>query len=230
MSKPRLVVFTGSGISAESGITTFRGDANSVWNNYKIEDVCTVQAMADHRERVFDFFNAAHDAIKAAEPNAAHFELARLEQDFDVTIITQNVDDLHERAGSTKVVHLHGEITKMRHNRTDEILDRPHAPLAAQSDYRPHVVLFGEMPYNYDEAEELCESADYGMVIGTSLEVYPAAMLVHRFQVSCPVILVDPNPPLSDRNFVNISVVKETAVVGLPQAANLLLVDLAKRQ
>ena len=228
MNKPKLVVFTGSGISAESGIATFR-DEGGVWDNYDVQEVCSTEALFKNRALVFDFFNAATKAMLKVQPNAAHLEIVELEKHFDVTVITQNIDDLHERAGSTKVVHLHGEVTKMRDIHTDEIVPRLEGDLDPQSTWRPHVVMFGEMPYNFDEAEELCEGADYGLIVGTSLAVYPAAMLAYRFQVSTPVILVDPNPPVDERNFVNLSVVKEEATVGVEIAANLLLVDLASR-
>lgn len=228
MNKPKLVVFTGSGISAESGIATFR-DEGGVWDNYDVQEVCSTEALSNSRALVFDFFNAATKAMLKVQPNAAHLEIAELEKHFDVTVITQNIDDLHERAGSTKVVHLHGEVTKMRDIHTDEIVPRLEGDLDPQSNWRPHVVMFGEMPYNFDEAEELCEGADYGLIVGTSLAVYPAAMLAYRFQVSTPVILVDPNPPVDERSFVNLSVVKEEATVGVEIAANLLLVDLASR-
>lgn len=228
-NKPRLVVFTGSGISAESGIATFR-DEGGVWDNYDVQEVCSTEALEQNRPLVFDFFNAAHKAMIQVQPNAAHLEIAALEEHFDVTVVTQNIDDLHERAGSTKVIHLHGEITKMRDIHTDEIVDRLEGDLDHASTWRPHVVMFGEMPYNFDIAEQYCEDADFGMVVGTSLAVYPAAMLAYRFQITTPVILVDPNPPLDGRTFPNLVVVKEEATSGVPLAANLLLVEIAKGQ
>lgn len=229
MSKPRLVVFTGSGISAESGIATFR-DEGGVWDNFDVQEVCSTEALEKNRPLVFNFFNDAHKAMIKVEPNAAHLQIAALEEHFDVTVVTQNIDDLHERAGSTKVVHLHGEITKMRDIHTDEIVPRLEGDLDPQSTWRPHVVMFGEMPYNFDVAEQYCEAADFGMVVGTSLAVYPAAMLAYRFQITSPVILVDPNPPLDNRTYPNLVVVKEDATTGVTLAANLLMIDIANRQ
>lgn len=226
MSKPRLVVFTGSGISAESGIETFRDDGG-VWEKYKIEDVCTTHALATNRDQVFEFFNAARRAMVAAQPNEAHKLIAEMEQYFDVTVITQNIDDLHERAGSTKVLHLHGEVTKMRNERDDEIVPNDR-DIDVKGGYRPHVVLFGEMPFNYETAERACEAAEYGMVVGSSLQVYPAAGLVYRFDITTPVILVDPNPPFDEMTHPNVTVVKDVASTGVATAMNLLLNDVNK--
>lgn len=225
-NKPRLVVFTGSGISAESGIETFRDDGG-VWEKYKIEDVCTVQALRDNREQVYEFFNAARRAMTAAQPNEAHKLIAEMEQHFDVTVVTQNIDDLHERAGSTKVLHLHGEITKMRNERDDEIVPN-NRDIDVKGWFRPHVVLFGEMPYNYEAAEQVCEDAEYGMVVGSSLQVYPAAGLVYRFQITTPVIVVDKNPPIDELTYPNVTVVKDVATSGVATAFNLLLNDVNK--
>lgn len=226
MSKPRLVVFSGSGISAESGIATFR-DRGGVWEKFKVEDVCTVEALQKNRQQVFEFFNAARQAMTEAQPNEAHKLIAEMEQHFDVTVVTQNVDDLHERAGSTKVIHLHGEITKMRNERDDEIFPN-NRDLDVKGQFRPHIVLFGEMPFNYEAAEAACEAAEYGIVVGSSLQVYPAAGLVYRFDITTPVILVDPNPPINELTYPNVTVVKEDATTGMAMAMNLLLNDLNK--
>lgn len=223
------MVFTGSGVSAESGIATFR-DKGGTWDNFNVDDVCSAEALYKNRELVFKFFNDTRAAMSGAEPNAAHREIAALEKDFEVVVVTQNVDDLHERAGSTRVIHLHGEITKKRDIHLGDVVDWDGEPLDPESKWRPHVVMFGEDPFNYDEAEELCEVADYGLIIGTSLQVYPAAMLPYRFSITSPIILVDPNPPIDTLTFPNISVIPETAVNGIATAANLLLVDLAKQQ
>lgn len=227
--KPLLVVFTGSGVSAESGLATFH-DKGGTWEKFDVKDVCTADALLDNRDLVFKFFNDVRTVMSTVEPNIAHREIAALEKEFEVVVVTQNVDDLHERAGSTRVIHLHGEITKKRDVNTDEIVDWDGEPLDPDSSWRPHVVMFGEDPYNYAEAEELCEVADYGLIIGTSLQVYPAAMLPYRFSITSPIILVDPNPPIDSLTFPNISVIPETAVDGIAQAANLLLVDLQKQR
>lgn len=223
MTKPKLVVFTGSGISAESGIETFR-DEGGVWEKYKIEDVCTTQALANNRDQVFEFFNAARHAMAAAQPNAAHLVIAQMEDYFDVTVVTQNIDDLHERAGSTKVLHLHGEITKMRNERDDEIVPNDR-DIDVKGWFRPHVVLFGEMPYNYEAAEKACSEADYGLVVGSSLQVYPAAGLIYCFDITTPVILVDPNPPIDEKTYPNITVIREEATTGVAKAGILLVKD-----
>lgn len=226
MTKPKLVVFSGSGISAESGIDTFR-DRGGVWEKFNVEDVCTADALRNNRAQVFEFFNAARQSMTEAQPNEAHKLIAEMEKHFDVTVVTQNVDDLHERAGSTKVIHLHGEITKMRNERDDEIFPN-NRDLDVKGQFRPHIVLFGEMPYNYEEAELVCEAADYGIVVGSSLQVYPAAGLVYRFNITTPVIVVDPNPPIDELTYPNVSVVKEDATVGMAMAMNLLLNDVNK--
>lgn len=226
MNKPRLVVFTGSGISAESGIETFR-DKGGVWSKYKIEDVCTTVALRNNRKQVLEFFNAARQAMSEAQPNAAHLLIAEMEQYFDITVVTQNIDDLHERAGSTNVLHLHGEITKMRNERDDEIFPNDR-DIEVIGPFRPHVVLFGELPYNYEAAEQACEAAQYGMVVGSSLQVYPAAGLVYRFDITTPVIVVDKNPPINELTYPNVSVVKDHATTGVAVAFNLLLNDVNK--
>lgn len=225
-NKPRLVVFSGSGISAESGIATFRDDGG-VWEKYKIEDVCTTEALRTNRAQVFEFFNAARKAMTAAQPNEAHKLIAEMEKHFDVTVVTQNIDDLHERAGSTNVIHLHGEITKMRNERDDEIVPN-NRDIDVKGQFRPHVVMYGEMPFNYEAAEQACEAAEYGIVVGSSLQVYPAAGLVYRFNITTPVILVDPNPPINELTYPNVTVVKEIATTGMAMAMNLLLNDVNK--
>lgn len=202
MSKPKLVVFTGAGISKESGLHTFR-DSDGLWNNFKIEEVCTPEALNRDPQKVLDFYNDIRKKIIAAEPNVAHLTIALLEEAYDVTVITQNIDDLHERAGSTKVLHLHGEITKMRSVKDpntffeykDDIkvgdLAHDHAQL------RPHIVFFGEDVPAINDAVTIAMKADILVIIGTSLEVYPAANVVTYVRYGIPIFAIGPEVPLA---------------------------------
>ena len=204
MSKKKIVVLTGAGISAESGLQTFR-DGDGLWENHRIEDVATPEAWRRDPELVLRFYNMRRTACMAAQPNAAHFALVSLEQYYEVVIITQNIDDLHERAGSSNVLHLHGEITKMRSDRNDEMLypyDRPiqlgdKAPDGGQ--YRPHVVWFGEAVPNIEIAFPLVnEWADIIVLIGSSLAVYPAAGLLRHAPAHIAKYVLDKKIPEVD--------------------------------
>lgn len=197
----KLIVLTGAGISAESGIKTFR-DSDGLWENYRIEDVCTPEALERNPELVNHFYNERRKQLYAAEPNVAHKGLAELEKYFDVRIITQNIDDLHERAGSTHVLHLHGELKKVRSSRNPDLiydLDgwelKPGTLCEDGSPLRPHVVFFGEAVPNIEPATELVRQADLFAVIGTSLAVYPAASLLYYVPEGVPVFVVDPHIP-----------------------------------
>ncbi len=198
--KKRLVVLTGAGVSADSGIATFR-DSNGLWENYRVEDVATPEAWVANPQLVLDFYNQRRKNVLDAEPNAAHFTLAALEHDFDVYIITQNVDDLHERAGSTNVLHIHGEIMKMRSETNEHLIydvtgDTSPDDLATDgSKLRPHIVWFGEAVPLMDEAVALAESADVFVIVGTSLQVYPAAGLLYYVPEQVPVFILDRNIP-----------------------------------
>ena len=196
MKKQKLVVLTGAGISAESGLKTFR-DSDGLWEGFAIEDVATPGAWFKSPQRVLEFYNERRRNVAAAVPNTAHFGLARLEEIFDVQIITQNIDDLHERAGSTKILHLHGEIFKMRSEFDEEhIFDirgdiqlGDKAPDGGQ--FRPHIVWFGEAVPMIETAIELTRLADIFLVVGTSLVVYPAASLLHYVGPEIPVYIID---------------------------------------
>lgn len=199
MSKKRLVVFTGAGISAESGIRTFR-DAGGLWEEHRIEDVATYEAWLKNRELVLEFYNQRRKQVMEAKPNPAHFFIADLQKKFDVQVITQNVDDLHERAGSKKVLHLHGEIMKAR----SSIDPRLVYPLKSWelkmgmkcekgSQLRPNIVWFGELVPEMEKAVPLAQKADLFVVIGTSLNVYPAASLINIVPPYVPTWLVDPS-------------------------------------
>lgn len=214
----KCVVLTGAGISAESGLQTFR-DSGGLWEGYRVEDVCTPEAFARSPQTVIDFYNARRRAAAAAEPNAAHFALADLERAYDVQIITQNVDDLHERACSSKVLHLHGELNKLRSTADEnEILPWQGDQTLADRDsrgypLRPHIVWFGEAVPLMEEAVRLVEAADTVIVVGTSLKVYPAASLLHYARFGVPVYLIDPKP---NADVSGVEILAQTAVRGVP--------------
>lgn len=198
--KKKLVVLTGAGISAESGLKTFR-DSDGLWEGYPIEDVATPMAWRKNPQRVLDFYNFRRRSVLEAQPNAAHYGLASLENDFEVHIITQNIDDLHERAGSTRVLHLHGEILKMRSEANDQLIydirgDIQLGDLAEDgAQLRPHIVWFGEEVPMMEEAIPLVEAADVFVVIGTSLVVYPAAGLLSFAHPAIPKFILDKKVP-----------------------------------
>ena len=214
----KCVVLTGAGISAESGLQTFR-DSGGLWEGYRVEDVCTPEAFARSPQTVIDFYNARRRAAAVAEPNTAHFALADLERAYDVQIITQNVDDLHERAGSGKVLHLHGELNKLRSTVDEnEILPWQGDQTLADRDsrgrpLRPHIVWFGEAVPLIEEAVRLVEAADIVIVVGTSLKVYPAASLLHYARFGVPVYLIDPKP---NADVSGVEILAQTAVQGVP--------------
>lgn len=196
--KKRLVVFTGAGISAESGIKTFR-DSDGLWEEFNISDVATASAWKKNPSLVIDFYNARRKQIREAQPNAAHVSLAQLESKFDIQIITQNIDDLHERAGSSKVLHLHGEILKSR-STLDPSLIYPVTEKGISlgdrcergSQLRPHIVFFDELVVEINRAVQLVNSAEIFVTIGTSLSVAPAAGLLDLASEDIPKFLVDP--------------------------------------
>lgn len=222
----RVVILTGAGISAESGISTFR-DSDGLWEQYRVEDVATYEAYVRNPELVLNFYNERRRQLFQVEPNEGHRQLVRLEQYYDVQIITQNIDNLHEQAGSKHVLHLHGELTKARSDRNDDLIvdigDRDihlgdKAPDGAQ--LRPHIVWFGEAVPNIEPAAELCERADYFVVIGTSMNVYPAAGLIHYVPRSSPCYLVDPKAVTVSRA---ITVVQEKAGTGVKKVVDELI-------
>jgi len=197
--KKKLVVLTGAGISAESGIKTFR-DSDGLWEGHDVMEVATPEGWHQNQELVLDFYNKRRRQLKEVQPNLGHQILAELEKDYDVYIITQNVDDLHERAGSTNVLHLHGELLKVRSVRNrDLILDWTDDLFTGDFDenghqLRPHIVWFGEDVPALEEAIQITEAADYFAVIGTSLQVYPAAGLISYTNSITPVFYIDPKP------------------------------------
>lgn len=221
MSKKRLVVLSGAGISAESGLRTFR-DSDGLWEGYNIEDVATPGAWQKNPELVLAFYNMRRKNVLDAIPNVAHKILAELEADFDVHIITQNIDDLHERAGSTKVMHLHGEIFKMRSEKDEHLIydiksDINKGDMADDGgQLRPHIVWFGEPVPMITEAAMLMETADIFVVIGTSLVVYPAAGLVDYARSGIPKFIIDKKIPYSS-TLHDVVMIENTATEGLRQ-------------
>ena len=224
----RVVVLTGAGISAESGLKTFR-DSDGLWEGYNIEDVATLQAWQKNPKLVQDFYNMRRKDVLAAKPNAAHFALAKLEEQFDVTIITQNIDDLHERAGSTKVVHLHGIITRSQSSINPELTYpiegwelRMGDVCELGSQLRAHVVWFGEDVPMIEQAAKICADAELFVLSGTSLAVYPAAGLVHYVKSGVKKYIVDPNVPAVSR-LSNVVELQAKATIGIPKLVEELM-------
>ncbi|MEI6556366.1 MAG: NAD-dependent deacylase [Paludibacter sp.] len=225
----KLVVLSGAGMSAESGISTFR-DMGGLWEQYRIEEVATPEAWEENPELVLEFYNQRREQLVQAKPNAGHLALAELEKKYDVQIITQNVDNLHERAGSTHVLHLHGELMKVRStgfgqevyeltpdNYKTHLGDK--CPKGFQ--LRPHIVWFGESVPNYSRAVEIAQQADIMLVIGTSLQVYPAAGLVNYSPEGIPVYLIDPNDIPNLPSYI--TVIRKGAGEGMKEILKLLM-------
>jgi NAD-dependent deacetylase len=220
MSKKKIVILTGAGISAESGIKTFR-DADGLWEGYDIMEVASPQGWKKNKELVLDFYNQRRAQLHEVEPNEGHLALARLDEFFDVSIVTQNVDNLHERSGSRNVIHLHGELFKVRSTADENLIYEWTGPLKngdkceKGNQLRPHIVWFGESVPMIEKAIALTEQADIFMIVGTSMQVYPAAGLIRYAPEKIPVYFIDPNPALltSDPNF---RIISDTAVNGLP--------------
>ncbi len=222
-----IVFFTGAGISAESGVRTFR-DSDGLWHNYRIEDVATPEAWHRHPERVLDFYNQRRRQLYEVEPNTAHQAISALQEHFEVQVITQNVDDLHERAGNRRVLHLHGELRKVRSVEHPELVYPWEGNLhlgdtcERGAQLRPHIVWFGEAVPLMKEAEDLTRRADILVVVGTSLQVYPAAGLLHCAAPGTPVYYIDPNPN-AQTCLSNLTVITKPASEALPILANKLL-------
>jgi NAD-dependent deacetylase len=227
MQKKKLVVLTGAGISAESGLRTFR-DADGLWEGYKIEDVATPRAWRKNSQRVLDFYNQRRHDVQQAKPNAAHIGLAELEKDFDVSIITQNIDDLHERGGSTRIFHLHGEILKMRSERDEHLIYDIKADIKLGdraedgAQLRPNIVWFEEPVPMIDIVIPLVQQADIFVVVGTSLAVYPAAGLITLAADTVPKFIVDKKIPYT-ATVQNIITIEKPATEGVKELRELLL-------
>ena len=216
-----IVILTGAGISAESGLKTFR-DSNGLWEGHDVTEVATPEGFAKNPELVLDFYNKRRNQLLEVTPNTAHLALAALEKQHDVTIITQNVDDLHERAGSSQVIHLHGELLKAR-STFDENLIMDWRQDLNVGDYcknkhqlRPHIVWFGEAVPMMDVAIETVVKADAVLIVGTSMQVYPAAGLIEYAHSNAPIYFVDPNPSIQSTS--KITVIAEKATLGVPKA------------
>ncbi len=225
----KLVISSGAGISAESGITTFR-DAGGLWENYPVMKVASADGFREDPALVHHFYNMRRDQLVQAKPNKAHLMLKDLEKDFDVRVITQNVDDLHEKAGSSNILHLHGELMKVRsmtHPERIYELKEPdlHTSIDTRDSYgdpvRPHIVFFQEDVPNFEPAIQWVRDADIFVVIGTSLAVYPAASLLYYVSSGTPIYYIDPNPAKvpGDRN---ITVIPKKATEGLVELAEVL--------
>lgn len=226
-AKKKLVVLTGAGISAESGLRTFR-DSDGLWEGYNVEDVATPGAWKKDPELVLRFYNTRRQNVLAAQPNTAHTGLARLERDFDVHIITQNIDDLHERAGSTKVLHLHGEILKMRSERNERLVYeiRQDIKLGDKAEdgvqLRPAIVWFEEPVPMIEKAITVMDTAEIFVVVGTSLVVYPAAGLVNYAPYGIPKYIIDKKIPYSS-TLQDVKAIEKPATAGVAELTSLLL-------
>ena len=230
----KIVVLTGAGVSAESGVSTFR-DSDGLWENHRVEDVASIEGWYRNPSLVLDFYNERRAQLATVKPNAAHMAIAALEDEYKVTVVTQNVDNLHERAGSTKIIHLHGELTKVRPENccndrdgysedtvfdigSDAIHIGDMAPNGAQ--LRPHIVWFGEAVPKIEKAIDAVEAADILLIVGTSLQVYPAAGLYRYASMDTPIYIIDPKDvPVRDGRITHI---KEVATKGMEVFKNIL--------
>ena len=223
----KLVILTGAGISAESGIKTFR-DADGLWEGHDVMEVASPQGFSANPELVFDFYNQRRKQLLEVSPNKAHYNLVELEKYFDVEIITQNVDDLHERAASTNVTHLHGELLKVRSTFDENLVldwkkDLNLGDLCSKGNQlRPHIVWFGEMVPMLDKAIEITAKADILVIIGTSMQVYPAASLVNFIKPNTPIYFIDPKPSVSKNDFNNLTIINDVASSGTNTLLELL--------
>jgi NAD-dependent deacetylase len=226
----KIVVLTGAGISAESGIKTFR-DSDGLWENHRIEDVATPEGWFKNPELVLEFYNQRRAQLLDVQPNDGHRALASLEKNFEVHVVTQNVDDLHERAGSTRVLHLHGELRKVRSTRFPDLIydwdkDLKMGDLCERgAQLRPHIVWFGESVPMLEPAAELASEADIFIIVGTSLQVYPAASLMVYASRHIPFFYVDPRPQVNNElaRMPNLTVIAEPASTGVKKVVEQLL-------
>ena len=216
--KHHIVFLTGAGISQENGISTFR-DANGLWNNHKLEEVASPEGFEKNPQLVLDFYNARRRQLDEVNPNEAHHLIAQLETKYNVTIITQNIDDLHERAGSTNVLHLHGELRKSRSSKNPNLIydcnqDIKLGDLASDgSQLRPHIVWFGEAVTEIEKAIAITQSADLFIIVGTSMVVHPAASLLLAVPVDVQTVYIDTNPDVEEG--INLLVIKDKATAGV---------------
>jgi NAD-dependent deacetylase len=217
-----IVVLTGAGISAESGLKTFR-DADGLWEGHDIYEVASPEGWHKNKALVLDFYNQRRRQLLEVIPNAAHYALAALEQHYKVTIITQNVDDLHERAGSSKIIHLHGELLKSRSSLDEHLVYECKNDInlgdfcEKKTQLRPHIVWFGESVPLLEKAAHVTSKADILIIVGTSMQVYPAANLINYASSNIPKYFVDPKPSIRENQFRNLTIIAEKASIGVPQ-------------
>lgn len=222
----KIVVLSGAGISAESGLKTFR-DENGLWEGHDVMEVASPMAWENNRELVLDFYNQRRRQLLEVEPNAAHHALVELEKQYEVQIITQNVDDLHERAGSSNVLHLHGELLKARSTFDDNLVMDWKKDIRSgdfcehNKQLRPHIVWFGEAVPMFQKAADHCAMADILIIVGTSMQVYPAAGLVDLIPKNCPVYFIDPKPNISEN--ASLQIISKKAAEGIPKLVAQLL-------
>lgn len=234
MARKKITVLTGAGVSAESGISTFR-DSDGLWENHKVEDVASIEGWYKDKAVVLEFYNARRAQLPQVNPNPAHLAIASLEEEYDVTVVTQNVDNLHERAGSTRIIHLHGELTKVRPenccNEMDGFSEETVFDIGSEavavgdlapngSQLRPHIVWFGEAVPKIGAAIDAVEAADILLIVGTSLQVYPAAGLYRYAKSDTPIYIIDPKDlPVRDGRITHI---KDVATKGMETFKNLI--------
>lgn len=225
MSKKKIVVLTGAGMSAESGLKTFR-DSNGLWEGHDVMEVASPQGFARNPELVLDFYNQRRRQLLEVSPNAGHHALVDLEKHFEVSIVTQNVDNLHEQAGSSHVVHLHGELFKVRSTRDEtHVLEWKKDLILGDVDangyqLRPHIVWFGEMVPMMETAAQITQLADILIIVGTSMQVYPAASLANYVTGQTPIYFIDPKPNVRPSDFGNLTIISQTAAEGVPTLVN----------
>ena len=224
----RIVVLTGAGISAESGISTFR-DADGLWEGHDVMEVASPLGWVKNQKLVLDFYNKRRSQLLNVKPNKAHLALFDLEKFFNVSIITQNVDDLHERAGNTNITHLHGELLKVRSTRDSNLVypwkkDLNIGDLCSKnSQLRPHIVWFGEEVPMLDKAIEITSHADILLIIGTSMQVYPAANLINYIKPTVPIYFIDPKPNIQKNYYKNLTIINKAATIGVEKVVNELI-------
>jgi NAD-dependent deacetylase len=223
----KIVVLTGAGMSAESGIKTFR-DADGLWEGHDVMEVASPEGWYKNKELVLEFYNQRRKQLLGVKPNKAHQLLVDLENKYDIQIVTQNVDDLHERAGSSNVLHLHGELFKVKSVTNDSLVyewkkDLKIGDKAGDGNQlRPHIVWFGEAVPMLDQAIEITKTADILIIIGTSMQVYPAASLIHYITLGTPVYFIDPKPNISQNSYNNLTIISEKASIGVEKLIKLL--------
>lgn len=225
--KKRIVILTGAGISAESGIKTFR-DANGLWEGHKIEEVATPEGWNQNPVLVLDFYNKRRKQLFEVKPNKAHYLISKLEEQYDMFVVTQNVDDLHERSGSSNVTHLHGELRKARSCVDENLIydwdkDLNLGDVCEKNvQLRPHIVWFGEAVPKLEIAEEITQKADILIIIGTSMQVYPATNLIYAVKTNTPIYFIDPKPNVIENHFENLTILNDKATIGMEKLYKIL--------